>query len=358
MIRVLHVNCEFNPQSSGVARHMDGLAHALGSSGAARVTCFSGERPLPLPGRAYAVASGGVPALARAIAACDVVHAHGSRTFLSALALRLAHRMGKASVYTPHCYYDGGGRLRRLGKAVWDATVERASIRLAGSVILLHDGWVEEMRRRGLQPNHVAVIPNCVDADIVRRRLEAAAPRRLSGAPALLALGRVDVVKRIDDAIRALAQPELAGAELHVVGQGPDEPRLAALVGELGLAARVHFHGWQDDHASAAMMQGCDAMVLASEREGLPTILLEALLAGVPMVHSDIPGNMAVAQAVGWPHAYPLGDCAALARCVRAAAGTGVPAETRAAIERLFSWQSRAADVAALYGSLLVGGAG
>lgn len=353
MIRALQVHCEFNPQSSGVARHVDGLAHAMGSSGAVAVTCFSSQPPLPLPGRAYPVTSGTPLALARAIAACDLVHAHGSRTFVSALALRLARAFGKPSVFTPHCYYDGGSPLRQACKAAWDLMVERRSVKLADSVILLHEGWVEDLRRRGLHPRHTAVIPNCVDAEVLGRRMAAAEPRRLSGAPALLALGRVDAVKRIDDAIRALGFPELAQAELHVVGKGPDEQRLAALVRELGLEARVHFHGWQADDASAAMMRGCDAMILASEREGLPSVMLEALLAGVPMVHSDIPGNMAVARAAGWTWHYPLGDCAALARCARAAAGSGVPDETRDAVARAFSWQSRADDVARLYRTLI-----
>jgi len=353
MIHALHVYCEFMPQSSGVARHMDGLAHALTERCGVRTTVFSSRPSSADAGRGYALSHGGAIALARAVSRCDIVHAHGSRTAISATALRLAWMTGKPTVFTPHCYYQGGDRLKRLGKRLWDFGIERASLSKADAVILLHDGWRDALRDLNFAPRRIDIIPNCIDTEALRTRLDAVRPIRLSGRPALLSVGRLDAIKRIDDMIRALREEGMDQAELHVVGRGDDASRLKALAEHLDLAGRVHFHGWRNDTETAAMMRGCDAMILASEREGLPTVFLEALLARIPMAVSAIDGNLAVSNAVGWPHAFPLGDCTAMARCVRDCLSGPVENRISEDIVRLFGWRSRAEDVAALYRDLL-----
>lgn len=351
MIRILQVHREFHPQAGGVARHMDGLARSLTKQGMA-VEVIAGNVARGLDLLPYRVIQAGPGSLVAAIRRSDIVHAHGSRTLSTVLALGLARAMGKPSVFTPHCYYDGGPLALRLAKRLWDSSVEGWMTRWAGAVILLHPGWLDDVRQRGLRPRQVLIVPNCIDADALIERHAAAGGTPLDGAPAILSVGRLDSVKRLDDVIAALAQPLLAQAVLHLVGTGPDEARLRQLAASPAVAGRVRFHGWLDDSATADMMCGCDVMVLASEREGLPTVLLEALLAGVPMVHSDIEGCMAVAAEVRWDGAFPLGDVAALASRLSVLAGSAVPEAVHARVCARFSWQGRVGEIAALYHSL------
>lgn len=348
------VYCEFQPQSSGVARHIDGLCRALFDMGSGITPVVLAQAPHVTPSDAFEVDGGGFASLHSQIQRCDIVHAHGSRTALSAAAIWLARWAGKPVVFTPHCYYQGGSAVLRTLKWGWDRLIEAAIIRNAGAMILLHDGWTETVQELGFSPQRVEVIPNCLDSQALSHRLASVAPQKLSGSPALLSVGRLDPVKRIGDAIAALAVPGLEAAELHIIGQGGDRPRLEALAIEHGVKERVHFLGWQDDDKTAAFMQGCDAMVLASEREGLPTVVLEALLAQVPIVVSDIEGNRAITDAVHWPHVFPLGDVQALASCVQACIKQGGADHTAQAVHRIFSWQSRARDVAALYQDLMM----
>lgn len=352
MIRVLMIHCEFMPQSSGVARHMAGLARALTDRGDIALTILV-QHLRNGPAMGYAVDGGGFKTLVAQMRRCDVVHVHGSRTVISTVALRLAWLLGKPVVFTPHCYYQGGDWLRRVGKRLWDWGLEGSSLRGADAVILLHSGWRQSLAELGFHPRRVEVIPNCIDASAGQNLLAANPARRLSGRPAVLSVGRIDKIKRLDDAIAALAEAGLEQAELHIVGQGDDLDRLRALAATMGLERRVHFLGWREDSETSAMIGGCDTMVLASEREGLPTVLLEALLTRTPMAVSDIDGNRAIADAVGWRHIFPLGDRRALAACLLACAATPVPQAVADAVERLFSWQSRSADVAALYGDVL-----
>ncbi|ATR85326.1 MULTISPECIES: glycosyltransferase family 4 protein [Pseudomonas] len=347
-MRVLHVSKEFQPLSSGVARHIQGLVQAMQENTEIELhilapTIDAGAAPCR-------VQQGGYRHLWAAVGASDLVHVHGARTPFAASAAFLAWLRGVPVVYTPHCYYDTGTPWRRALKALWDSTIERALVRAAGVVVLLHEGWVADLARRGLHPASVMIVPNCIEG---RRQAVSAGVDRLEGAPALLSVGRLDPVKRLDDVIAALATPPLAQAVLHIIGRGEDRARLEALVMQLGLASRVRFHGWQDDAVSEQMMAGCDAMVLASEREGMPTVVLEALLAGVPIACSDIEGCRSITDAVGWGEVFAVGDIAALSECLSRTARSAVPDTVIEAVKEGFTWQRKAPELAAYYARLV-----
>lgn len=345
MLRVLHVSKEFEPSSSGVARHIQGLVQALqGLNGNIQLSILAPVIGVDLG--ELDVRQGGYRKLWSELAEHDVLHIHGARTPIAAFAALLALIRCVPLVYTPHCYYDTGGTWRRLLKRAWDRTIERLLVRKAAAVILLHEGWKADLANRGLQPTNVLIIPNCIDD---QRQATTATPCPLDGSPALLCIGRLDPVKRIDDMIAALHTPALARAVLHIVGQGADRPRLEALTAQWGLDARVRFHGWQDDSVAQQMMAACDAMVLASEREGMPTVVLEALLAGVPIACSDAEGCLSITEAVGWDACFAIGDRAALANCVANCANSVVPANVIEAVSAGFTWQRKAPELAAIY---------
>ncbi|MBD9415045.1 glycosyltransferase family 4 protein [Pseudomonas sp. PDM16] len=348
-LRVLHVSKEFEPLSSGVARHIQGLANAMRDSEAVEPILLAPQ--VDAVGTPGDIRQGGYGSLWKAIGESDLVHVHGARTPFAAAAAFLAWLRGAPVVYTPHCYYDAGGPGRRALKRFWDLTVERFLMRASGVVVLLHEGWIADLAGRGLHPARVLIVPNCIDD---RREAEAVAVERLDGLPALLSIGRLDPVKRLDDVIAALSAPSLERAVFHIVGRGEDRSRLEGLAERSGVAGRVRFHGWQDDTASARMMAGCDAMVLASEREGMPTVVLEALLARVPIACSDIEGCRSITREVGWNLTFPVGDVPALGSCLSHAARSNVSDEVVEAVKAGFTWQRKVQELIATYRELAV----
>lgn len=119
--------------------------------------------------------------------------------------------------------------------------------------------------------------------------------------------------KGVDVLLRAVcAVPE---ASCVVVGDGPSRRELADLAGELGITERVHFTGFVEDARS--WLAAMDVFVLASLMEGLPLTPVEAMLAGVPVVASDVGG---VAEAVVDGKSgllVPPADAPALAAAIR-----------------------------------------
>ena len=87
---------------------------------------------------------------------------------------------------------------------------------------------------------------------------------------------------------------QIPDLKLLLAGQGPQEHAVMKLVGELGLSNQVIFCGHRAD--PEALLAMADVMVLASKREGLPRVVVQALAAGVPAIVNNLPGLDEVLQ--------------------------------------------------------------
>ena len=127
----------------------------------------------------------------------------------------------------------------------------------------------------------VHVIPNMIDPvphDLVAQR----DPLRV------VQLGRLDSVKRVDHAMRAvgIAARTVPGLHLEVYGRGPELAHLLALRSELGLDEVVSFPGFTDDPIE--VLAGAAASIMTSRREGFGLAVAESLAAGTPVVTYDV----------------------------------------------------------------------
>ena len=127
----------------------------------------------------------------------------------------------------------------------------------------------------------VHVIPNMIDpvaSDLVPER------DRLR----VVQLGRLDAVKRVDHAIRAvgIAAQTLPGIRLEVYGRGPELEHLLELRSELGLEDVVSFPGFTEDPLE--VLAGAAVSLMTSRREGFGLAVAESLAAGTPVVTYDV----------------------------------------------------------------------
>ncbi len=146
------------------------------------------------------------------------------------------------------------------------------------------------IRQERLPAERIAVIPNGIplaaapagDPAAARAALGAAA-----GEPVLVHVGRLAPVKNQRLAVEALALLG-APARLVLVGEGADHAALAALARARGVADRVALLGYRDD--AAALLPGADAAVVTSLNEAMPLAVIEAMIAGVPLVSTPWSG--------------------------------------------------------------------
>lgn len=114
----------------------------------------------------------------------------------------------------------------------------------------------------------------------------------------LLALGRMVGKKGYDYLLQAGKMLADSGLDfrLTLAGDGPLLPRLKRLAGELGLAARVSFPGFVTYDRVPELFQDSDVFVMPSvvhssgDRDGIPTVIMEALAHRLPVVATDVSG--------------------------------------------------------------------
>jgi glycosyltransferase involved in cell wall biosynthesis len=172
----------------------------------------------------------------------------------------------------------------------------------------------------GIRLDRVRVIPNGRDSAPFLA-VDGAAGERLRadldlapGTPVVLALGALSAEKRVDLAVRAVAA--VPDARLLVAGSGAEEAALRRLADQVA-PERVHFLGAVTDVPS--VLAAADAIVLASDSEGLPGVLIEAGMAGVPAVATDVGWVADVVTDGVTGVLVPRGDPGALAAGLRTA---------------------------------------
>jgi glycosyltransferase involved in cell wall biosynthesis len=132
----------------------------------------------------------------------------------------------------------------------------------------------------------VIVVPNGV-----RRRTSARDPAPAGGrALRCIFVGRLIAPKRVDVLVDAVAR--VPGATLTVVGDGPARRDLEAHAEAIG--APTTFLGALPHDATLDALARSDVFVSATEYEGLPHTMIEALVTGVPVVSSPAGGNQEV----------------------------------------------------------------
>jgi glycosyltransferase involved in cell wall biosynthesis len=347
-MRILQVHKDFEPFAGGggTARHIHGLAKALSALGCDVRVASLNPTNVSTPYQAMHVSP---RSLGEHLSWADVVHVHGGRSKYALSGAVQAYLRRKPFLYTPHAYYRGRTHLNQLVKAIWDRTAEKFFLEKGSRTILLTDAWYKFFADRHISTQRTTIIPNCVLAEDLIPSIPSADVLHLPGDPAILTVGRLDPVKRVGDVILALASGRVPNAHFHIVGKGKERTALEELAATLGVADRVTFHGFVDDENVARMAAGSDVFVLASEQEGLPTVLLEMLLAGVPVICTRIPGNLAVTDVAGVQKTYDVGDIGALAELLADVKRVPVNMSSVANLKRTFFWEERARDILKLY---------
>ncbi len=217
--------------------------------------------------------------LRRLAGEADVVVAHGRTTLLSvALALRgrdvpFVYR----SVGDPSFWAPLRGRELRVGRPLRSARAV---------VVLWHAAATNLMHLYGLPASHLAVIPTGVHPEHfvpldgpTRARLRATLGFRDRRALAAF-VGPLSPEKRPD---LALAAARRAGCHLLVAGDGPLRAQLEQEAGD-------HATFFGAIRRPQDVMRAADVLLLTSVTEGVPAVLIQAGLCGVPAVAVDVGG--------------------------------------------------------------------
>ena len=259
------------------------------------------DRPLwqPLAVQAFRARGGAfgyAPELTAALLASepDVAHVHGIWTYAGVAAARCARQRGTPYILSPHGMLDpwalaNSGWKKRLARLLYEERVQAGAACLHAATEIEFD----DMRRYG-RKNPICVIPYGVDIPDPRLRGLPApwADVVPHGARTILFMGRYHPKKGVIPLLKGWKlwreRQRAIADEWHLVlvgyDEGGHERELRALVESAGLGGSVHFLPPQFGEKRSGAYFHCDAFVLPSFSEGLPTAVLLAWAHGKPVI--------------------------------------------------------------------------
>jgi glycosyltransferase involved in cell wall biosynthesis len=218
----------------------------------------------------------------------DVLLAHGGEPLKYSIASIVGHRV--PVIYRRIGSIRGRTALRGMRLGVYRSLMRRAS-----TVVAVADAIREETIGEFRVPrSRVVTIPNAIDADRVRPHLDRAAMRASMGipstAPLIVSVGALTWEKDplaqlgVVDAVMGI-RPE---ARFVMVGDGPLRRTVETAVRTSEYGDRIHLTGARDDVGD--ILAASDVLFLNSRSEGMPAILIEAGMLGLPTVASAVGG--------------------------------------------------------------------
>ena len=217
-------------------------------------------------------------------AGADAVRAMALRRVLKKLDTQIAHAMLESSdAYTflacrwlriPFALSLRSDRVHTAGPRAPLLTwmMRRAPAMTVNSEV----GREHLLRRVGVRPEHVTLVPNIVDVPASARDTSAL-------EPVIGGVGRLVEMKRFDILLDTLptVRRTVPDARIVLVGDGPSRQGLENLARREGIANAVQFAGTVDDATPYIATLAC--LAVTSAHEGLPNAALEALALGVPV---------------------------------------------------------------------------
>lgn len=391
-MRILHVTATFPPRAfGGVTTVTYNLAKQLAARGH-EVTVFTtdladrnartprGSLPIDLPGlsvryfknvsnrlaaRKLFLPWGMASAIRDAVSGFDIVHLHEFRSVLSVAVHRYA---GKQKI--PYVLQAHGGVMtffeKGLLKKAFDNLWGVALLRDASSLIATTSVEAEQYRMMGGEVGRIAVLPNGIDTSEFEQRPPRGVLRSNLGIPddhrIVLFLGRVNHIKGVDVLVRAFGELSRHESDLELVIAGPDDgdlPSIKNLASTLGCDGRVRYTGALSGRAKLAAYVDSDVFVLPSRYDIFGLVAFEALMAGTPVVVTDMCGTADLIKSRGMGYIARADDSNDLASIIAKALND--PYETCEQVKRgqqfvkeNMSWDVLVPRLEAIYSSSVI----
>jgi D-inositol-3-phosphate glycosyltransferase len=301
----------------------------------------------------------------RSMGGVDVVHAN---YWLSGLAgHRLKHELDLPLVSTFHTF----ARVKAEGGDPEPLRREHAETDIIGCADAICVSCTEEesqfRRLYGDPPGRVEIV-----APGVEHALFAPGDRRgarhalgLGDHPVLLFVGRIQPLKGVDVAVKALAGLHRRDAVLLIVGgasgtEGDAEvARIDALIDELGVRSQIRFVAPQQHHILSTYYRAADVVLVPSRSESFGLVALEAAACGTPVVASGVGGLLTLVDHGDTGFLVPDRDpdvfAAYTSRILNDHELAARMASRAAERSRRYTWSLAAARLRRVYSDLTVG---
>jgi len=165
--------------------------------------------------------------------------------------------------------------------------IDRRLFRLAARVVVVTQTQLPLLQSWGVRPDRIRVIVNAIPESVARAPQTSASPQPLR----LMTAGRLSAEKGHAVLVAAVAEVRKRSTRpllLDIYGDGPEAGALQSAIKAAALEGCIRMRGYQSDLRAAYLES--ELFVLPSFSEGLPNVLLEAAMAGVPIISTAVGG--------------------------------------------------------------------
>lgn len=218
----------------------------------------------------------------------DIVHVHSQE---AGIIVRIISRLAgvKSIVYTPQCTNIRHTNLFRLYREV-----EKLLSYFTNIIISVSEHDRERIIQWGISPSKVITIHNGIESQRNNVPNDVTAKFQSFGldahAPLVMQVGRLSHQKNplmfIEGASRIINQ--IPDCQFVLIGDGPLKYEVERYIQDLGIKRKIFCLGWQEN--ANELMAQADIITLTSRWEGLPHVLLEAMLCSKPIVTTQVNG--------------------------------------------------------------------
>ena len=240
----------------------------------------------------------------------DIVHVHDLRSAVFGLAG--TRGLPVQTVATAH-----GSTCESWKKRVYLEIFERVLLPRYDRVHVVSPPLAEHLEEQKVPGERIRVIPNGVDPSVLQCPQGRNPLSGYKGNPTLCAVGRITEDKGLSFLLKAVAslKKDFPDMRLLLAGSGPQEKKFRGEVAQLGLEGLVHLCG--AINPVAWVYDVADILILPSLREGLPCVIIETMLAGIPVVASEVGAIPEVLDQGRLGRLVPPGNVEALADGMR-----------------------------------------
>lgn len=222
----------------------------------------------------------------------DLIQIHNLYAFSSILAAYYKNKFNYPLIFTDHGKLVFGHWYNDLFVQMYSKTMARKVLENSDFITVLSESQREYLS--SLNPNisnKIKVIPNAIDLELFKELDKNSNKINKDESFKFLYVGQMIKRKGINWLLKALkiAVKSNENMKLILVGEGVHTDYFKKLVNDLNLNQYVEFKGRIDDKNKLAnIYKNADVFVLPSLSEGLPTVNLEALYFGLPLISTNI----------------------------------------------------------------------
>lgn len=214
----------------------------------------------------------------------------------------------------------------------------------ADCIVAVSNGVADQLSElTGIDREKIHVIYNPIITPVIQNKINEPIDHQWfkpDEPPVILGAGSLSKVKDFSTLIKAFAQVhKTRDVRLMILGEGSERSKLEELIKELNLEKDVWLPGFIRN--PYPYMQHCALFILSSKFEGLPTVLVEALFCGIPVISTDcLSGPREILADGKYGQLVAVGDISSMVQAIQNALNGDLPLPT------LESWQRYEQDIA------------